>query len=99
MRIDLITLKKMVPTLDGGFRSDVEDESARITCWATKKDATRSEYYNALAAGIQVEAVFDVSPIDYAGHTHLVHGDTEYRIVRAYHIPGTDNTELTCTKG
>ena len=63
------------------------------------KNVDSMEYYNALAAGIQVDAVFEVSPIDYAGHTHLVHGDTEYRIIRAYHIPGTDNTELTCTKG
>lgn len=44
-------------------------------------------------------AVFEVSPIDYADHTHLIHNNTEYRIVRAYHTPGTDNTELTCTKG
>lgn len=99
MRIDLVTLKKMVPTNVNGFRVDVEDEASRVECWSTKKDATRSEYYNALAADYRVDAVFEVSPIDYADHTHLIHNDTEYRIVRAYHIPGTDNTELTCTKG
>lgn len=99
MRIDLVTLKKMVPTNANGFRVDVEDEASRVECWSTKKDATRSEYYNALAADFRVDAVFEVSPIDYADHTHLIHGEAEYRIVRAYHIPGTDNTELTCTKG
>lgn len=99
MRIDLVTLKKMVPTNVNGFRADVEDEASRVECWSTKKDATRSEYYNALAADYRVDAVFEVSPIDYADHTHLIYNNTEYRIVRAYHIPGTDNTELTCTKG
>lgn len=99
MRIDLVTLKKMVPTNVNGFRVDAEDEASRVECWSTKKDATRSEYYNALAADYRVDAVFEVSPIDYADHTHLIHNNTEYRIVRSYHIPGTDNTELTCTKG
>ena len=99
MRIDIVTLKKTVPTNVNGFRVDVEDEAARVECWSTKKDATRSEYYNALAADYRVDAVFEVSPIDYADHTHLIHNDIEYWIVRAYHIPGTDNTELTCTKG
>lgn len=99
MRIDLVMLKKMVPTNANGFRVDVEDEASRVECWSTKKDATRSEYYNALAADYRVDAVFEVSPIDYADHTHLIHNNTEYRIVRAYHIPGTNNTELTCTKG
>lgn len=99
MRIDWITLKKVVPALSGSFRTDAEDTAARCECWTTMRSVKRAEISSALALGEQAEAVFEVSPIDYADHNRVEHDGTEYKIIHSYRVPGTDTVELLCTKG
>ena len=72
-----------------------------VTCWAKQKSVVRSEFYAADANGRTVDAVFEVSPIDFDAHQRLIHhaagGEVEYKIVRDYKT-GQDTVELVCTR-
>lgn len=98
MRADWITLVKTAVT-ESTFQQ--EAPVASVYCWAKQKSVVRSEFYAADANGRTVDAVFEVSPIDFAGQQKLVHhaagGDVEYRIVRDYKT-GQDTVELVCTR-
>ena len=65
MRADWITLIKTVVT-ESTFQQVTPVSS--VPCWAKEKSVVRSEFYAADANGRTVDAVFEVSPIDYAGH-------------------------------
>lgn len=100
MRIDWITLVKTAASDDTFQRETVVSSTS---CWAEKKSVARSEFYQADANGREVNAVFEVSPIDYDGQQKLVHhtadGDVEYRIVRDFKLPNKpDAVELTCSR-
>ena len=98
MRADWITLIKTVAT-ESTFQQITPVSS--LSCWAAKKSVVRREIYAADANGRQVDAVFEVSPIDFDGHQKLIHhaagGDVEYRVVRDYKT-GQDAVELVCTR-
>ena len=98
MRADWITLVK---TAVSGMTFQQITPVASLSCWAVKKSVVRSEFYAADANGRQVDAVFEVSPIDFGGHQKLIHhaagGDVEYKIVRDYQT-GQDAVELVCTR-
>ena len=98
MRTEWVTLVKTTVT-DGTFQEELPVSS--VSCWAELKSVVRSEFYAADANGRQVDAVFEVSPIDYDGQQKLIHhaagGDVEYRVVRDYKT-GQDAIELVCTR-
>ena len=98
MRAEWITLVKTAAT--GSTFQQITPVSS-LSCWAKKKSVVRSEFYAADANGRQVDAVFEVSPIDFDGHQRLIHhaagGDVEYKIVRDYKS-GQDSVELVCTR-
>ena len=100
MRIDWITLVKTAAS-DDTFQQETVVSST--SCWAERKSVARSEFYRADANGREVNAVFEVSPIDYDGQQKLVHhtvdGDEAYRIVRDFKLPNKpDAVELTCSR-
>lgn len=68
-------------------------EVSRKECWADKLDANRSEFYAAMEIGRRIDAVFEVSPIDFQKQQVLVHGDDVYNIVRSYQIPSGDKSD------
>ncbi|MEA4914569.1 MAG: phage head closure protein [Christensenella sp.] len=97
MRTDWVTLIKTAVT-ESTFQQITPVSS--VSCWANQKSVVRSEFYAADANGRTVDAVFEVSPIDYAGQQlvhHAAGGDVEYKIVRDYKI-GQDTVELVCTR-
>ena len=98
MRAEWITLVKTAVT-ESTFQQVTPVSS--LSCWAEKKSVVRSEFYAADANGRQVDAAFEVSPIDFDGHQKLIHhaagGDVEYRVVRDYKT-GQDAVELVCTR-
>lgn len=98
MRTDWITLVKTAVT-ESTFQQVTPVSS--VSCWGKQKSVVRSEFYAADANGRQVDAVFEVSPIDYDGHQRLTYhatgGDVEYRVVRDYKT-GQDAIELVCTR-
>lgn len=98
MRADWITLVKTAAS-DDTFQQETVVSS--VSCWAEQKSVVRSEFYAADANGREVNATFEVSPIDYDGQQRLIHhapdGDAEYRIVRDFKT-GPDAIELTCSR-
>ena len=98
MRADWITLVKTTVT-ESTFQQSTLVSS--VSCLAKQKSVVRREFYAADANGRSVDAVFEVSPIDYDGHQRLIHhaasGDVEYKIVRDYKT-GQDAIELVCTR-
>ena len=98
MRADWITLVKTTVT-EATFQQITPVSS--VSCWAKQKSVVRSEFYAADANGRSVDAVFEVSPIDFDAHQRLIHhaagGEVEYKIVRDYKT-GQDTVELVCTR-
>ncbi len=66
-------------------------------CWAKLKSVSRSEYYAAAAAGINVDDIFEVSKIDYDHEVHdeLEYDGKRYEIVRSYYSGRGDGVDLT----
>lgn len=100
MRADWITLIKTAPS-ETTFQQETIVSS--LSCWSKQKSVTRGEFYEADANGRKVDAVFEVSPIDYDGHQKLTHhapdGDVEYRIVRDFKPENkSDTVELSCSR-
>ena len=100
MRADWITLIKIAHS-DATFQQNTIVSS--VSCWSKQKSVARGEFYDADANGRKVDAVFEVSPIDYDGHQKLTHyaasGDIEYRILRDFKPENKpDTVELTCIR-
>jgi hypothetical protein len=110
MREDWVTLVTM--NFSGSYNA-AGTEVSRKNCWAEKKDANRSEYYAALDAGHTIDAIFEVSPLDFSGQQRLIHGSDVYDIVRSYQLSNPsggstrqgysgvdkiDTVQLSCTR-
>ena len=69
-------------------------------CWAKLKSVSRSEYYAAAAAGINVDKIFEVSKLDYIRNVHdeLEYNGERYEIVRDYQSDKGDAVDLTCRR-
>lgn len=106
MREDWVYLVNM--NYSGSYNAGTE--VSRKGCWAQKLDANRIEFYLAMEAGKRVDAIFEVSPLDYIGQQVLIHGSETYEILRSYSAPsGTerqgnsgaakpDTVQLTCVR-
>lgn len=66
------------------------------TVFANKKSVRQSEFYQAMAQGLKLEAVFEVRAMEYSGQEHLVYNGRSYVIVRTY-TANDEITELVCT--
>lgn len=90
--IDLITETKS----KHGVHAAVTETARTVYC--TVQSVTRSEYYNALNAGIQPEYVFALSLAEeYQGERYARYRGVKYRIVRTY-ITSDDGIELTAER-
>lgn len=67
------------------------------TVFCEGKGVRRSEYYSAMAAGQQVDAVFEVNTDDYDGQTDVTFGGVSYHVSRTYPI-SRGRTELICKR-
>lgn len=65
--------------------------------WAARKSAARSEFYAAYAVGETVDAVYEVSAIDYKPnvHTQILDRGIKYDIIRAYRFEDNEAVELS----
>jgi len=63
--------------------------------FANKKSVRQSEFYQALAAGMKVEVMFEVRMADYEGELRLKYGDKVYDVTRTYERNG-EIIELVC---
>jgi SPP1 family predicted phage head-tail adaptor len=63
--------------------------------FANKKSATRSEFYQAAAAGMKVDIVFEIRLVDYSGEKEIRYNSKRHKVIRTYETGG-DNIELSC---
>lgn len=92
MRNTEITLVAQAVSVDAnGFETRTETKK-RV--FAEALSVTGREFYNALAAGVQTDAMFRTRTANYAGQPELEWRGMRYKVVRAYDR-ADDWTELT----
>ena len=95
MRADVIEL--ITETASAHGVHDAVTETAR-TVYCTVQSVTRTEFYNALNAGIQPEYVFALALAeDYQGERVVRYRGQKYRIIRTY-LTDDDGIEITCER-
>lgn len=93
---DTIYLIPMVVTRNG-YGEEVEQDGTPRTVFANKKSVRQSEFYQAMAAGMKPEIVFEVMVADYNEEPKVKYGDDKYyRVIRTYSANG-ERIELVCT--
>ncbi|WP_025849110.1 hypothetical protein [Paenibacillus ehimensis] len=76
---------------DVGNQIPVEKETV-VLC--SKKSASRTEFYNAAAAGLRPEFVLIVHAYEYSGERIVEFDSVRYSVIRTYQT-GIEETELT----
>jgi SPP1 family predicted phage head-tail adaptor len=76
-----------------GYR--VEEVTQKTDIFAEKKSIRQSEHYQAAAAGFNVEIMFLIWSIEYAGEKYIEYKSKVYQIERTYNTG--DLTELMCS--
>jgi hypothetical protein len=95
MRADVIDLITETAAAHGVH--DSVTETAR-TVYCTVRSVTRSEFYNALNAGVQPEWVFVLTLAeDYQGERIVRYRGQRLRVVRTY-VTEDDGIEITCER-
>jgi len=95
MRADVIDLITESASAHGVH--DAVTETAR-TVYCTVRSVTRSEFYNALNAGVQPEVVFVLALAeDYQGERVVRWKGQKYRVIRTYQT-ADDGIEITCER-
>ena len=79
-----------------GVHESVEDNARTVYC--TVRSVGRSEFYNALNAGVQPEWVFVLTLAeDYQGERIVRYHGQKLRVVRTY-VTSDDGIEITCER-
>lgn len=95
MRPDVIDLITESASAHGVHDAVTETER---TVFCTVRSVTRSEFYNALNAGVQPEVVFVLALAeDYQGERVVRWKGLKYRVVRTY-MTADDGIEITCER-
>ncbi|MGG3456053.1 phage head closure protein [Paenibacillus rhizolycopersici] len=91
--IDLIP----VTVVKNGYGEEVEQDGIPRSVFANKKSARQSEFWQAYAAGVKPEIVFEVMVADYNEETKIKYGENKYyRVIRTYSANG-ERIELVCS--
>ena len=100
IREHLITLKGLDPVKNERGIITSRTVAVETPCWAGRRSANRSEFYAASAVGETVDAVYEVSAIDYIENVHreLEDAGVRYDIIRAYRFEGSESVELSCRR-
>ena len=95
MRADVIDLIKETASAHGVHQA-VTEEARTVYC--TVRSVSRSEFYNAMNAGIQPEYVFVLALAeDYQGERVVRYKGQKLRVVRTYKT-ADDGIEITCER-
>ena len=93
---DICTLVKVTRTYDESRHYTEQRQGKEVFC-SVCDGVNRVEYYEALKAGIQLSAAFEVNEGDFEGPTELCHGGVLYKIKRSYPT-GYGTLELSCAE-
>ncbi|RUS47562.1 phage head closure protein [Cohnella sp. AR92] len=93
---DVISL---IPTLEGrdSYGDETETDGDPREVFANKKSVRQSEFYQALAAGLKPEIVFEVREQEYQDEKKARYGETDYHIIRTFSRNG-EILELVCSR-
>ena len=93
---DTINLVNVIKTTDADGYDTTTETLTMVKC-DSGKGVTRSEFYEAMKAGIKMSAVFETWSCDYGGQEYVEHNGTRYKVERAY--PLTDGgIQLNCSE-
>lgn len=93
---DVCTLIQSTKKYDSSRHYTEDDKGREIFC-SVCDGVNRAEFYDALKAGVQLSAVFEIHEGDYAGETELCHAGKRYEIKRSYPT-GYGTLELSCAE-
>ena len=93
---DTISLVNVIKTTDADGYDTTTETLTTVMC-DSGNGVTRSEFYEAMKAGIKLTAVFEMWACDYGGQSLIEHNGTRYKVERAY--PLTDSgIQLNCSE-
>jgi hypothetical protein len=93
---DTINLVNVVKTTDADGYDTVTETFITVKC-DSGKGVTRSEFYEAMKAGIKMSAVFEMWACDYGGQEYIEHNGERYKVERAF--PLSDGAvQLNCSE-
>lgn len=72
-------------------------EEKRTEVFVQESGTSRSEFYQAARAGMQISKTFRMSRWDYNGETELEHDGKHYKVERSYPL-NVDEIELNCSE-
>lgn len=92
---DIITLIDVDKVSDGagGYQYGIKSQK---NVFAFKKSASRSEFYLAQQADLEVEAIFKIYLLDYSGEKTIKHKNDYFSVIRTFEKGNF--IELTCQK-
>ncbi|HWQ31101.1 MAG TPA: phage head closure protein [Negativicutes bacterium] len=90
-----VTLIKQIYTKDSNGNQIPAVTEDKFLCG--KKSTSRSEFYNAAAAGLRPELILVVHAYEYAGQKAIIFEGIRYKVVRTY-ATGIEEVELTCER-
>lgn len=91
---DVCSLIAVTEISDSSKHYTTEETATEVFC-SVSVGVTRSEFYEAMKAGIKLTATFEVYEDDYTGQALLEHDQTRYRVLRAFPT-GYGTLELSC---
>lgn len=100
IREHLVTLKGLTPVKNERGIITSRTVAVETPCWAGRRSANRSEFYAASAVGETVDAVYEVSAIDFIPNVHRELEDcgVRYDIIRYYRFEESEAVELSCRR-
>ena len=93
---DTISLVNVVKTTDEDGYDTTTETLTTVMC-DSGNGVTRSEFYEAMKAGIKLTAAFEMWACDYGGQEYIEHNGKRYKVERAFPL-GDGAIQLNCSE-
>ena len=93
---DTIGLVSMTKTTDADGYDTTTETLTTVMC-DSGNGVTRSEFYEAMKAGIKLTAAFEMWACDYGGQEYIEHNGKRYKVERAFPL-GDGAVQLNCSE-
>ena len=93
---DTIDLVSMSKDTDPDGYDTVTETLITVKC-DSGKGVTRSEFYEAMKAGLKLSAAFEVWACDYGGQEYVEHNGKRYKVERSFPL-GDGAIQLNCAE-
>ena len=93
---DTISLVNVVKTTDTDGYDTTTETLTTVMC-DSGNGVTRSEFYEAMKAGIRLTAAFEMWACDYDGQKVIEHNGKRYNVERAFPL-GDGAVQLNCSE-